>query len=182
MLIKCRAVDRLFFFLFFSETHSLAARRQRYLLSDELFVCYMKKPKISGYNKDTFSLQRTGSVPGWGCVEDMASCQRHQCVYISDWKKKAVHRVDNNNQITQWSVDDEPFGLSVNSTFNVLVTCHEVGKIKEFTTDCKLTREISLQSDITNPSQAIQLANYQVVVCHGRSDDEIFHRVCTYSQ
>ena len=148
------------------------------ILNDELFVFYAYKPTISVYNKDTFILQRTLSVPGLGGVAvDMVSCRRHQCVYISDSVNNVVHRVDNVNQIAQWPVHDTPSGLSINSASNVLVTCDEVGKVKEFTTYGKLMREIALQSDITHPWQAIQLTNGQFVVCHGERNDH-FNRVC----
>jgi hypothetical protein len=65
----------------------------------------------------------------------------------------------------------------VNSACNVLVTFYKVGKIKEFTTDGKLIREITLQSDIVHPWHTVELTTDQFVVCHGDGNDPL-HRVC----
>jgi hypothetical protein len=65
----------------------------------------------------------------------------------------------------------------VNSVCNVLVTCHEARKIKEFTTDGQLIREVSLQSDVIHPNHAVELTTDQFVVCHGDINDPL-HRVC----
>jgi hypothetical protein len=132
---------------------------------------------ITIYDTETYSVQRGLHIPRLGGVNDMTSCNRHQCIYISDWKNKVVHRVENKNVISKWPVNDEPNGLSVNSVHNVLVTCWKVGKIKEFTTDGKLIREIQLQADIVHPLHTVELITDQFVVCHGQGDDPV-HRVC----
>jgi DNA-binding beta-propeller fold protein YncE len=132
---------------------------------------------ITIYDTETYRVQRSLKISGLGGVDDMTSCNRHQCIYISDWKNKVVHRVESKNIITQWPVNDEPRGLSVNSVHNVLVTCGLVRKIKEFTTDGKLIREIQLPTDIVNPKHTVELINDQFVVCHGASKDPV-HRVC----
>jgi len=62
----------------------------------------------------------------------------------------------------------------------VLVTCAVVRKIKEFSTDGKLKREIQLAQDVVSPNHAIHLSNGQFVVCHGERDDPA-HRVCLVS-
>jgi hypothetical protein len=128
--------------------------------------------KITIYDTETLTLQGHLQVPHLGGVSDMTSCRRHQCIYISDWKKEIIHRVKNKDNITQWSVDDMPDGLSVNSVFNVLATCYRSGKIKEFTTDGQLIREIRLHSDIAYPWHTIELTTDQFVVCHGRPNDQ----------
>jgi DNA-binding beta-propeller fold protein YncE len=132
---------------------------------------------ITIYDTETYSVQRSLQIPRLGAVIDMTACNRHQCIYISDWTNKVVHRVENKNIITQWPVNDVPDGLSVNSVHNVLVTCDLVGKIKEFTTDGKLIREIRLQADIVHPLHTVELITDQFVVCHGEVDDPV-HRVC----
>ena len=145
-------------------------------LNNELYVYYEGKD-ITVYDTQTYSVQRSLQIPRLGSVVDMTSCNRHQCIYISDWTNKVVHRVETKNIITQWPVNDVPNGLSVNSVHNVLVTCHLVGKFKEFTTDGKLIREIQLQEDIVNPFHTFELITDQFVVCHGDNDDPV-HRVC----
>ena len=154
-------------------------------LNNELYVRREARPysekhnngMITVYDIETYSVQRSLQIPRLGSVNDMTSCNKHQCIYISDWKSKVVHRVENKSIITQWPVNDVPHGLSVNSVHNVLVTCHLVGKFKEITTDGKLIREIRLQADIVNPSHTFELITDQFVVCHGEGDDPV-HRVC----
>ena len=104
----------------------------------------------------------------------MASCRRHQCIYIADCVNNVVHRVEvQKNQTIQWSLNDQPSGLSLNSLSNILVTFRLASKLKEFTTDGKLMRGISLPLDIMNPNHAVQLNNDQFVVCHGWPGDNL---------
>ena len=88
-----------------------------------------------------------------------------------------MHRVVNNDTLTQWPVNDKPQGISVKSVHNVLVTCREVSKIKEFTFEGNLVRVITLQNDIKNPFHTIELTPDTYVVCHGVPGDQL-HRVC----
>ena len=148
------------------------------ILNDELYVYYqMKNRTVSVYNKDRFDLQRTFSVPGLGGVSDMTSCRRYRCIYISDHVNNAIHRVADTYHISKYPVSDTPHGLSVNSSFNVLVTCDKAAKIKVFTTYGKLLRDISLQSDIVNPWCSAEVGDEQFVVCHGQKVDKL-HRIC----
>ena len=148
-------------------------------LNNELFVRYSKKTDISVYDTETFSVQPSRQVPRLSFVSDMASCKRHQCIYIVDRINKVVHRVDNKNIITQWPVNDMPEGLSVNSVYNVLVTCDAEGKpkVKEFRTDGMPIHAINLNSSIVNPSHTVELTTGQLIVCHGLGNDAV-HRVC----
>ena len=59
----------------------------------------------------------------------------------------------------------------------MLVTCRVVGKIKEFTTDGKLIRAISLQSDVVHPRHTVELTTDKFTVCHGVGND-LRHSVC----
>jgi hypothetical protein len=166
----CRAVDLI---------HSLKEDERIWgltTLNNELYVHYRGKG-LTVYDTQTYNVQRTLQIPRLGAVNDMTSCMRHQCIYISDLWKNVIHRVEKEKPITQWPINDEPAGLSVNSVYNVLVTCGEVGKIKEFTTDGQLVREINLQSDIVHPCHTVELITDQFVVCHGIASDTL-HRVC----
>ena len=60
---------------------------------------------------------------------------------------------------------------------NVIVTCDEVRKLKEYTTHGDLVREILLQEDLVHPRHAVQLTSGQFVVSHGGPSD-LLHRVC----
>ena len=74
-----------------------------------------------------------------------------------------IHRVDVQGAITQWPVNDEPAGLSVTKAHNVLVTCDDVRKIKEFSSHGDLLRQMTLPDDVITPWHAIQLTNGQYV-------------------
>jgi len=77
-------------------------------------------------------------------------------------------------------VNDEPCGLSVNADHNLIVTCLEVHKIKEFSPRGDLLRDVTLPDDVINPWHAIQLTNGQFILCHGA--EEGVHRVCKVSE
>ena len=147
-------------------------------LNQELYVHYPGDTDVTVYDTETYRIKRSLQVPCLGGVNDMTSCQSHQCIYISDHVNNVVHRVDTNKTITQWPVYDKPCSLSVNSVNNVLVTFFVVAKIKEFTTDGKLTRQIKLQSNLIHPMHTVELTSEQFLICHGDGKDAV-HRVCT---
>jgi hypothetical protein len=93
--------------------------------------------------------KRRIQVRGLSGAIDMVACDRYRCIYISDHVNYIVHRVDDEGAVTQWPVSDVPCGLSVNSVFNVLVTC-QIGKVKEFTSYGELIREIKLNSSLVS--------------------------------
>jgi DNA-binding beta-propeller fold protein YncE len=154
-------------------------------LNNELYVRRQTYPYnekdsddiITLYSTETYRVLLSLQIPRLGSVEDMTSCNRHQCIYLSDSKNEVVHRIENKYIISKWPVNDAPRGLSVNSVHNVLVTCWNMRKINEFTTDGKLIREIRLQADIVHPRHTFELITDQFVVCHGDYNDAV-HRVC----
>lgn len=150
-------------------------------LNNELFIRYndTQTKDIVVYDTDTYSLQRYLQITRLGLFNDMTSCERYQCIYITDNLNNVVHRVNQleGSQVAQWSVRDVPRGISVNSACNVLVAFCDVGKIKEYTTNGQLVREIRLPSDVVHPWHAVELVPDQFVVCHGRVNDPL-HRVC----
>ena len=135
--------------------------------------------QIEVYDMDSYRLQRCLSVPRLKSVDDMTACAYNSCAYISDWSDNCIHRVGlpHGTHVTNWHVNDKPANLSVTDTHSVLVTCYEVRKIQEFSTDGKLLREIQLPQDVLSPMHTVQLSNGQLVVCHGLPADPV-HRVC----
>lgn len=153
------------------------------LLAGELYVL---KPKASGrdqvevYNAATYRLQRCLTVPDSRGFHDMTSCEHFNCIYIVDPFIECIYRLEPYGADTQWAVNHKPFGLSVNVERNVLVTCREVGTIKEFTTHGDVVREVLLPNEVVNPWHAVQSRNGQFIVCHGDLVDAV-HRVCVVS-
>jgi len=137
---------------------------------------------IEVYDTDSHQLQRRITVPELGGKNDIVACAHNRCAYISDNSNNCIHRVGlpNGAHVTKWPVNDKPWFLSLTDIHSVLVTCAVVRKIKEFSTDGKLKREIQLAQDVVSPIHAIQLSNGQFVVCHGERDDPV-HRVCLMS-
>jgi len=146
-------------------------------------MIYMLRSKasqqISVYDADTYRLERKITVTGLGSLSDIATCPYYRCLYIAGGDDKRVYRVALmwNDDVTNWPVYDVLACLSVTDTHSVLVTCDEVRKIKEFTTDGKLLRQIQLPQDVVTPLHTIQLSSGEFVVSHGEVNDPL-HRVC----
>jgi len=147
---------------------------------DNLVYVFRRKSsqQISVYDTDSYRLQRRINVSTLHAIADMIACAYNHCLYISG--DKCVHRVslrDVDVHVTKWPVYDVCVCLSVTDTHSVLVTCDEVRKIKEFTTDGKLLRQIELPQDVVSPLHTIQLSSGEFILCHGYGGDPV-SRVC----
>jgi len=152
-------------------------------LDNEIFLLRFKeRDQVEVYDVITYRLQCCLTLPNAGWFTDMTSCEHYRCLYIGDDIFECVHRLDVGleNAATEWPVNDEPFGLSVNAAHNVIVTCGRVRKIKEFRSHGDLLRELTLPDDVISPNHTIQSRSGQFIVCHGDDDDPI-HRVCMIS-
>jgi len=150
---------------------------------DEIYLLRWKASggdEVEVYDVITYRLQRCLTVPNARGFNDMTSCEHCLCLYIADPGVECIHRLDLQGNAQQWPVRDEPVGLSVNADHNLIVTCIEVRKIKEFNPRGELVRHVILPGNVINPWHATQLTSGQFVVCHGRSDDPV-HRVCRIS-
>jgi len=147
------------------------------LLAGEIYLLRRKeRDQVEVYDVTTYRLHRRRTVPNAGAFTDMTSCEHNRCVYIGDCVN-GVHRLDVQGALTRWDVNDSPVGLSVNAAHNVLVTCPDVGKIKEFSSHGDLLRELTLPGDVIWPLHATQTRSGQFIVCHGRP----VHSVCMIS-
>ena len=132
-------------------------------LDDHLYVLREKTTKqIEVYNMiniDSHRLQRCLIVAGRDTIcYDMIACEHNRCIYASG--SSHMHRVAlPSDEITEWPINDECHFLSLTVTHNVLVTCPEVRKVKEFTTDGQSIREIVLPEDVCSPLHTVQLSN-----------------------
>jgi len=150
-------------------------------LADEVYVLRPKgRDEVEVYDVITYRLLRCLTVPDLRGFTDMTSCEHYRCVYIGDHIVEGIHRLDVQGAVTRWAVNDEPRGLSVNAAHNVLVTCPDVRKIKEFSSHGDLLRELTLPDDVINPWHAIQTRDEEFIVCHGGVGDAV-HRVCKIS-
>ena len=151
------------------------------LLAGEIYLLRDKeRDQVEVYDVITYRLQRRLTVPNVGLFTVMTSCEHNRCMYIGDCVVACVHRLDVQGAVTRWAVNDKPWGLSVNAAHNVLVTCHVVCKIKEFSSHGDLLRELTIPNDVIAPWQATQTRSGQFIVCHGIGDDPV-NRVCMIS-
>ena len=147
-------------------------------LDNHLYVLRNKSSdQIEVYDIDSYCLQRYLSIPECGAVCDMVACGHNRCIYVAGTSH--IHRVAlPDGVVKKWPVNNESGQLSVaEKTHSVLVTCCHVHKIKEFSTDGQIVREILLPQDVCSPFQTAQLSNGELIVCHGDRDDPL-HRVC----
>jgi len=143
--------------------------------NEKLFVLrYKSQQRIEQYNVKTFNELTSITVKrlrdddvddDWWC-KTLTSCNVDNCLYVNDSLK--VFRVDlSTNNVISWSVDGYPWGLSVNRTSNVLVTCIDDNTIKEYSSRGSLVRSIQLQvNHVNSPLHTVQLTDGQYVVSH----------------
>ena len=120
-------------------------------LGDELYVARCASHDIDVYDIQSLSLRRRLtitsvkrtllSVVSFGLasefnIVDMTSCRPHHCLYAADGCGGVVRRLDCRNamQVTQWSVGGTSLaGLSMTTTFNVLVFCCDSLSLRIYT-------------------------------------------------
>jgi len=152
-------------------------------IDNQLYVFRDKSSQqIEVYDIDSnYCLQRCLNVPGCGAVHDIVACGHNGCIYVSDTSH--IHRVRvawafSIRATPKWPVNENGLlSLSLTVKHNLLVTCCEVRKIKEFTTSGQLIREIVLPQDVCSPWHTVQLSSGELIVCHGDPGDPL-HRVC----
>ena len=133
-------------------------------LYEDVFVARYNSQQIEVYDAVTFELQRHITVPGLGkWPTGIAACARNKCIYLSDYEKNSVHRIQPSGRmaVQKWLVASGPAGLSVNVALNVVVTCSEAKKLQEYTMHGTLVREIS---QVIKPWHVIQLSTGDYVV------------------
>ena len=150
-------------------------------------LVYMLRDRIAdqveAYDVVTYDLRRRLKLPNARRFSDMTSCEYYQHVYVSDAGGRCVHRLDAaSGGLRTWSINDVPTCLSVNVVRNLLVTCGDERKIKEFSSSGYYLRDIALPPSVVNPRHALELGAGGFVVCHGskRLSDPV-HRVCRVS-
>jgi len=151
-------------------------------VDDELFVLLERDDnQVAVYSINDYRLLRHLNLPGLkkDCVNDLTSCVRHKCLYVSDYDNRCIHRyVLASTDTTKLSVPGKPRGLSATRSCNLLVTCQRPNKLVELSADSgQCVREITLQSNIWCPWHGVQLTTGQYVVCYNTWKDTL-HRVC----
>jgi hypothetical protein len=112
---------------------------------------------------------------------DMTSCSHSRCIFIAANDSVIYVMTPGKEDTSSWPVMDEPSGLSTTVDHSLLVTCFNANKLKIFTANGQLLKQIVLQPGIDGPLHAVQLpsadADCQFVVCHGVLRHKL-NRVC----
>ena len=146
------------------------------ILRNEVFIARYEYPIIEVYDTSRLSQTREIKVPDLNSPVSLASCQHHNCLYISDDASQTIHRINlSDTLITKWSANGKPRGLSVTKSKNMLVTFPSTKLIGEYSTHGDVIREILLDESIDFPLHAIELSSGQLVVSHVGTKE---HRVC----
>jgi len=135
-------------------------------------IFFSGRGNVDVYNTNNFTLTHKIEIPGSKYLTTIVSCVHNNCLYLSDHdtdEKSIIHRYDlqSNSVINKWSVGGASEGLSVTSSYNVLVTLHytkQIQQIQEYTPSGGLIREINLSMCMNSPHHSIQLSNDQFVV------------------
>jgi len=152
-------------------------------LAGEIYLLTEKeRDQVEVYDVITYQIMRRMTVPNNQYLTDIASCEKRKCVYFADAHAECIHKLKVKCvSFTGWEVHDEPSGFSVNAAHNVLVTCRRVRKIKEFSSNGDLLRELAIPDGVANPWHAIQTPySAEFIVCFGSSFGKI-RGVCKIS-
>ena len=116
------------------------------ILGDEMFVVRWNYPYIEVYKPKTNNVNVLRNInvgAGSATFRGLAACEFNQCLYVSEVNSQTIHKVSpmTNAKVKQWSVNGQPYGVSVNSAHNLLVACFNTRKVQEYTTDGNMVRE-----------------------------------------
>lgn len=143
-----------------------------------LFATRDNTKQIEVYDTSTLKLQRKISLPDAGdWLFGLAACSTNNVIYVSDYQDDKVYKVNltASDTTSKWSVDiGGPVALSVNKSCNLLLSCWDGKKVREYTPSGSLVREI-LDSNFLY--HAIELGDGTTVV----SQAGPVHGVCVKS-
>jgi len=111
-------------------------------LGDELFILRKRnEDHVEVYSTETsqdFAGLRQFTVNNLETrhSNDMTSCPRRRCLFISDSSNSCVHKSAlNGEMIARWRVSISPVGLSLTPSSSLLVTCPHSRKLLELCAD-----------------------------------------------
>jgi len=119
------------------------------LLNQQLFVTRDSVAQVSVYNKISLSLLRQITVSGFGTqLYGLATSAANNYLYVSDATNNKVHVIDlsvtSSVSVLAWSVPGWPFGLSLTSIGNVIVSSKYINNcVREYTPNGSLVRTIT---------------------------------------
>jgi len=151
-------------------------------LGEKVYVVHSLASCIDEYNHVDFRLLNSLMIAGMSNPQDMASCEKFSCLYVTDSYDDSVYRIEKTAGLCKsrkWSMADQPLGVSVScKTANVFVTCLYAQKLYEFNSSGDVVQCIVLHPDISNPHHALQVPNGKIILSHGFWSTDPLHRIC----
>ena len=144
-------------------------------LDDQLYVLRNQlADQVEVCDIPNYALQGHLPVPKLRGRADMASSSKYHCLYLVDCVARNVHQVQvKTGTSTTWPVHDEPWGISVSSSNDIVISCDEACKFKIFSPTGNLLREILLYPDVMNPCHVVETVDKNFVLCHGAETDTV---------
>jgi len=118
------------------------------LLNGQLFVTRLQVAQVLVYNTTTLSPLRQITFPGLGPnMYGLATSATNNYLYVADASNNQVHRIDlsatSNVSVVTWHVPSIPYGLSVTSSGNVLLSTYYDSCVSEYTPGGSLVRAMT---------------------------------------
>ena len=125
------------------------------------FVCQLKV---------TTATNQSGKAQSAKGFLDIISCDKTKYLFVTIYDRPFINSIDPTTKqtINSWEVSDgEPWGLSLTLNRNVLVSCNNVGQLREYSPCGDLIRKIEVDSIEDGPWHGIQIDEMHWVVIHG---------------
>ena len=136
-----------------------------------------KSHDIEVYDIDTLAHQRRITVEGLSWAYDIV-CHAN-VLHVSERDDKLIHRIQLPGETyTNWFVNSRYLTMSTTKEGNVVVSCCELDKIIEYTSDGTCVRSLmigGINRDVLGLRHAIRLNADQFLICHSTPSQ---HRVC----
>lgn len=153
-------------------------------LGEKVYVVHSLISCVDEYDHVDFRLLNSLTISGLSNPQDMASCEKFSCLYVTDSYDDSVYRIERTaaslqGKSSKWSLADQPLGVSVScKTANVFVTCLYAQKLYEFSPSGDVVQCIVLHPDISHPHHALQVSSGKIVLSHGFWSTDPLHRIC----
>lgn len=123
------------------------------------------------------------TVPGTKSLVDAASCQTHQCLYVTDRAKSCIWKLtrDQHQASVLLQGIGNPYTVSVSGECNlVTVRWGQPSHIEIYRPDAVLLKVLKLDPQIVLPYHAVQTSTGNIVLSHGGKDNKT-HRILEVS-
>ena len=161
------------------------------VLNDNVYLIRDQATYIEVYRYRSGKYEKLNKirVNGFSKVRYMAACSLNQHIYVSDEDNNTIHTVQFNKQeeisneftyVGSFHVDQEPEGLSVTKTGNIVITFQKIRQLGIYDMFGTLTKYIHLSSLISHPWYAVEINNDEYLVSHDAGGESQISQVKVY--